>query len=189
MNKNLVLIGDSLTFGYGVRKNESWAYRLNSNLSYNIINKGINGDTTTSMLDRFYDDVISIKPDLIFIMGGTNDLLTGRSVLSIVENISLMIDDALNNGIDIILGIPPYIIKEMANKLFLPSPYYTYCHDNLPILKNELINLSTRKNIKYLDLYTLTKINVEKNIFTDGIHLNFLGNTIILNEVLRVVNK
>ena len=36
-------------------------------------------------------------------------------------------------------------------------------------------------------LYTLTKNNLDKSIFLDGIHLNSLGNNLILEEILRVL--
>ena len=66
MNQNsvdLVLIGDSLTFGYGVPKKDSWVYKLQEKYPYkNILNKGINGDTTSSMLTRYYKDVLIKKP-------------------------------------------------------------------------------------------------------------------------------
>lgn len=104
MKNNFVFIGDSLTFGYGVHKNDSWVYRISKKLNYNIINKGINGDTTPSMLNRFYEDVIAENPSNIFIMGGTNDLLSGRNIYSIIDNIELMINDIVTNT-NIFIGI------------------------------------------------------------------------------------
>ena len=45
--KNLVMFGDSLTYGYGVYKKDSVAALLqNSFADFNIINSGVNGDTT-----------------------------------------------------------------------------------------------------------------------------------------------
>lgn len=188
MNNNFVLLGDSLTFGYGVSKQDSWAYKLSLNCNYTIINKGINGDTTISMLDRFYTDVLLNNPKKLFIMGGTNDLLCGKTVSSIIENFSLMLTDIKKNKIETIIGIPPYIMKEKANILFMPSSYYSYCENNLPILRNALIALCNENNLSFIDLYSLTKNNINKNIFIDGIHLNKLGNELILNEFLRLAN-
>ncbi|WP_143317480.1 GDSL-type esterase/lipase family protein [Clostridium sp. HBUAS56017] len=184
LNKKLVLIGDSITFGYGVNKKDSWVYNLSKNLPLEIINKGINGDTTPSILNRFYEDVIALNPDYIFIMGGTNDLLCGRSISSIKDNISEMIKDSL--GKNLIIGIPPCIIKEMAENLFMPSTHYTHCKNSLPILRKELIDLCQNYSVKYIDFYKLTFDNIGKNIFIDGIHLNSLGNNIMLNEFLKV---
>lgn len=188
MNNNFVFLGDSLTFGYGVPYNEGWVCRLSKETNLNIINKGINGDTTPSMLDRFYEDVALNNPSKIFFMGGTNDLLLGHSIESIVNNIEEIIKESLKITDEVFIGIPPYIIKEMANKLFIPSPFYSYCEESLPILRIQLINLCNSYNIKYLDLYMLTKENINKKIYIDGIHLNFLGNTLILNKALNTFN-
>lgn len=185
MNKKLVLLGDSLTFGYGVNKKDSWAYNLSKHLPFEIINKGINGDTTSSMLDRFYEDVSSLNPDYVFVMGGSNDLLCGRTISSIIANIEEIIKDYSSKNI--IIGIPPCIIKKMAEKLFMPSSLYTYLETSLPLLRTELIDLCNTYSIKYIDFYSLTLNNIDKNIFIDGIHLNSLGNNLMLNEVLNTL--
>jgi hypothetical protein len=74
-------------------------------------------------------------------MGGTNDLLLGRSVVSIINNLELMIKEGVNINSEIIIGIPPKIIGEMANSLFSPSHLYDYAENELLTLKNELIKL------------------------------------------------
>ncbi|MGG7176980.1 GDSL-type esterase/lipase family protein [Clostridium paraputrificum] len=188
LNEKFVFIGDSITFGYGVPKNQGWVSKLSTTLKSEVINKGVNGDTTPSMLNRFYEDVITHNPKYIFIMGGTNDLLSGRSIDSILSNITEMINEGIEANSTIYIGIPPYIIKEMANKLFIPSPFYSYCENSLPILRTELINLCKKRAIKYFDFYNLTLDNLDKNIYIDGIHLNFLGNTFLLNEAIKVLS-
>ena len=185
MKKLLVLMGDSLTFGYGNPKKDTWAYKLSKEIDIEVINKGINGDITPSMLSRFYRDVSSLSPSKVFIMGGTNDLLSGRSVKSIIDNIELMIKESINSHI--IIGIPPYIKKEMAEKLFSPSNFYDYCINNLPLLRDELINLCNKYSINYVDLYSLTIKNIDKDIYIDGIHLNSKGNDLILNAILKLI--
>ena len=72
----IVCIGDSLTSGFGVFKDKRWTELMIKNHKLNIINKGINGDTTTGMLCRFFDDVLSLKPSLAIIMGGCNDFIS-----------------------------------------------------------------------------------------------------------------
>ena len=184
--KKFIFIGDSLTYGYGVYKEDSWVNKISSLNKLNILNKGVNGDTTPSMLNRFFNDVTSKCPDYIFLMGGTNDLLCGRSVKSIIDNIEEMIKEALSIKSNIFIGIPPNIIPKMANKLFMPSDLYTYCEKNLPLLRVELLNLCANYNICYIDFYTLCNKNLYKNIFLDGIHLNSLGNDIMFKEACKI---
>lgn len=192
MSNNFIFIGDSLTFGYGINKNKSWIEKL-TNISFiksnkfNIINKGINGNTTTDMLNRFSEDVSSLNPNSIFIMGGTNDLLSNRSISLIIDNIEIMIKEGLLYTQNIYLGIPPYIIKKDAYKLFMPSLTYDYCENNLPILRENLIILSKKYNIKYIDFYTETKD--KNNIFIDGLHFNEDGHNLFLNLFLEVLQN
>lgn len=184
MNNNLdiIYIGDSLTFGYGVAKEKSWVFKLTQSLSFLSLNKACNGETTTSMLARYYKDVLVNLPSRIFIMGGTNDLLLGRSVASIVTNIELMIKDGLNINSEITIGIPPKIIGEMANALFSPSHLYTYAENNVLILKEELINICNNYKIPFINFYDLT---IDRNdIYLDGIHLTSLGHELLYKEAL-----
>lgn len=188
--KNFIFIGDSLTFGYGITKNKSWIGKLTDtrfvkNENFKIINKGINGNTTTDMLNRFSEDVSILNPSYIFIMGGTNDLLSNREVSLIISNIELMIKEGLTITKDIYLGIPPCIIKEDAYKLFMPSLTYDYCEKTLPILRDELIRLCKLYNISYIDFYTST--NNKKDIFIDGIHFNEVGHNLLYNLFLNEI--
>lgn len=181
-NFDIIFFGDSLTFGYGVPKQDSWVYKLTQNFSFSSLNKSCNGDTTTSMLSRYYNHVLIYGPSKIFIMGGTNDLLLGRSVISIIDNIELMIKDGLNISSEIIIGIPPKIIGQIANQLFLPSHLYSYAENELLILKTKLIKLCIDYEIQFINFYDLT---LDKNdLYLDGIHLNSAGHEFMFKEAL-----
>ena len=103
------------------------------------------------MLNRFYTDVVLNNPKYIFIMGGTNDLLLGRSIDTIIENINLMILDAKKISAKTYIGIPPCIIKDLAERLFMPSDFYTYAEKSLPLLKEALISLCKKHKIQYVN--------------------------------------
>lgn len=183
-NIDLIFFGDSLTYGYGVSRENSWVYRSGAELGINYINKAQNGDTTPSMLSRYYSDVIKYKPSRIFIMGGTNDLLCGRSVSSIIENIEIMIKDAYEINSKVILGIPPALIPSMAEKLFIPSSFYNYAEQNLSKLKNELISLSNKYKTDLINFYN---INFTKDLYIDGLHLTSKGNEIMFKEAIKIL--
>ena len=70
MKDNFVFLGDSLTFGYGVNKKNCWVTLFENNTNFNIINKGVNGSTTTDMLVRFDKDVINLMGKSMSTMGG-----------------------------------------------------------------------------------------------------------------------
>ncbi|VYU18737.1 Esterase TesA precursor [Clostridium tertium] len=193
-HENFIFIGDSLTFGYGVNKNKSWVesfnkFSLDKNKYFKIINKGINGNTTTDMLNRFTEDVTNLNPTKVFIMGGTNDLLSNRSIDLIIDNIELMIKETLTYNADIIVGIPPRIIKEDAYRLFMPSLTYNYCEESLPILREALMKLCMKYKLKYVDFYTLTStLNHNNNYYIDGIHFNENGHKLLLEEFMKNID-
>lgn len=182
INIDIIFFGDSLTFGYGVKKQDSWVYKITQTIFATSLNKACNGATTSYMLSQYYTDVLKYSPSNIFLMCGTNDLLLGRSVKSIIENIELIVKDTLDINSNLILGIPPAIIGEMANKLFTPSSLYEYAEKNIILLKNELISLCNNYNLKFINFYDITVNN--KDIYLDGIHLSSIGHELMYQEAL-----
>ena len=67
------------------------------------IDKGISGQNTTRMLARFQKDVVDQEPQVVVIMGGTNDLAQGVSKEDIVSNIGQMAEMAVGAGIKVVM--------------------------------------------------------------------------------------
>ena len=73
----IACIGDSITFGYEIEETQKWTTLLSEELNVEVVNCGINGDTTAGMLSRF-DAILDLhKPTHVIITGGTNDLWFG----------------------------------------------------------------------------------------------------------------
>ena len=74
-------------------------------------NRGISGQTTAQMVLRFYPDVVALKPRVVHIMAGTNDVAGNLGPVSddtIVANLTAMLDMANANHIRVVLAsIPP----------------------------------------------------------------------------------
>lgn len=174
---NIVCIGDSLTFGYGIRKIDSWCSLLDNIPSFNVINKGINGDSSVGILSRFYEDVLTLTPSLCIIMCGSNDILANRSVRSILDNVHLMVEDCKTQGIIPLIMSPPKIYSTLATKLWSNNINYDIINSNLEILSNELSSYCTFQNIKFIDIYNL--LPYKKIYFTDGLHISEEGNRYI----------
>src|SRR5204863_6964469 len=95
----VVFMGDSITEGWG----RSFS-KLFPDKPY--IGRGISSQTTQQMLVRFRPDVIALKPKVVVILGGTNDIAgnTGRSTQEMIEdNLMSMIDLAKANDIKVVL--------------------------------------------------------------------------------------
>jgi lysophospholipase L1-like esterase len=70
------------------------------------IGRGISGQTTPQMLVRFRQDVVALKPKVVVILAGTNDIAgnTGPSSLEMIEdNLASMTEIAQANGIRVVL--------------------------------------------------------------------------------------
>src|SRR6478735_755220 len=70
------------------------------------VGRGISGQTTPQMLVRFRQDVVALKPQVVVILGGTNDIAgnTGPSTLEMIEdNLASMTELARANGIRVVL--------------------------------------------------------------------------------------
>jgi lysophospholipase L1-like esterase len=99
----VVFMGDSIT--------EGWSDKTPSAFSSGRVNRGIGGQTTPQMLVRFRQDVVELKPQVVHIMAGTNDIAgnTGPASLEMIQaNFMSMVDIARSNGIAVIVAsIPP----------------------------------------------------------------------------------
>lgn len=91
----ILAFGDSLTAGYGLKKNEAFPARLEQALKANdhdvtVINSGQSGDTTGAGLSRV-EWALFDKPDLVILELGANDMLRGLPVTATKENLSEII--------------------------------------------------------------------------------------------------
>jgi len=97
--KRVVFMGNSIT--------EAWVnYSPNFFSDNNYIGRGISGQVTHQMLIRFRADVIALKPKLVVILAGTNDIAQNSGPVSIEEvadNIKSMAEMALQNNIEVII--------------------------------------------------------------------------------------
>ncbi len=95
----VVFMGNSITQG--------WAPRFAAMFPGKpYIGRGISGQTTPQMLVRFRQDVIALRPRVVVILAGTNDIAgnTGPSTLEMIQdNIASMAELAAANGIQVVL--------------------------------------------------------------------------------------
>lgn len=148
---NIVMLGDSLT------NRVAWNELLNYK---NIVNRGIDGDTTEGFLNRL-DSIIKLKPQWVFIMGGINDMNYRVDVDGIFENYKKIIK----------------VISDEGIKPVVQSTLYTQMVPfNKKVTKlNELLEAYCIKNkIDYIELNSvLSKDSFLNDEFTsDGLHLN-----------------
>ncbi|MFC5080352.1 GDSL-type esterase/lipase family protein [Vibrio thalassae] len=86
IREKIVLMGDSLTAGWGLAATQNWSDKLSqAHPNLEFINCGVPGDTTTGMLARFKQQVVDRNPKFVVIFGGLNDLNWGTDINVIAE--------------------------------------------------------------------------------------------------------
>src|ERR1700676_1744578 len=96
----VVFMGDSITEGWSSPQNGGFFP------GKPYINRGISGQTTPQMLLRFRSDVVNLHPQVVVIMGGTNDIAGNTGVIPLEETegkLASMAELAHANGIRVIL--------------------------------------------------------------------------------------
>jgi len=110
-----LIVGDSLSAGYGLAENESWVTLLQNRLSakhydYRVVNASISGDTTGGGLRRLPRALQIHAPDIVLLELGGNDGLRGTPVAVIRSNLARMIELGQAAGAKVILAgmlMPP----------------------------------------------------------------------------------
>lgn len=182
----IVCIGDSLTYGYGVRKSLCWVERLRASLGIEIINEGVNGDTTSGILSRSYDDVIEQKPSHTIYMAGVNDLLLGRSLERLIDNVEVFLKEVMFHDIIPIIGIPIPICSEMAKVVWSPAVDYDRVNDVLAQYREWITANCKQYQLLYIDFYKLFEALSSKaesrKYYLDGLHPTAEGHELMLKE-------
>lgn len=114
-NKTLLILGDSLSAGYGISLRQGWVSLLEDRLektghSYQVVNKSISGETTLGVKVRLDNILSQLTPDVTVVELGGNDGLRGFSPEEIRNNLSNILDRLLASGSRVLLipmKLPP----------------------------------------------------------------------------------
>ena len=161
----VVFLGDSIT--------EFWTLS-DSFLGKPYVNRGISGQTTPQILLRFRQDVIALKPKVVVILAGTNDIAenTGPTTLAAIEdNLTSMVDLAERNGIRVVLSS------------LLPALQYPWRPDLAPVEKIRALNdwmkdYAAKERLVFIDYHSAMandKRGLKAELSADGVHPNKAG--------------
>ena len=152
------------------------------------INRGISGQTTPQMLVRFRQDVINLKPSVVVILAGINDIAgnTGPSTIEmIVNNISSMTELAKANDIKVILCsvLPAYQFP--WRKKLKPA-------EKVVKLNSLLKGYADQQNLVFVDYFTPmadASNGLKKELGDDGVHPNLDGYLIMEPLIENAIEK
>ena len=95
--KTILLLGDSLSAGYGLKKIEDgWPTLLQARLSekypdYQLVNDSVSGETTSNGLFKLPSALAAYHPDIVIVAYGANDGLRGLDLNAMKKNLTQMI--------------------------------------------------------------------------------------------------
>jgi len=165
----VVFMGDSITEGWHLET--SFAAKP-------YINRGISGQTSPQMVLRFRQDVIDLKPKVVVILAGTNDVAGNTGPMTPEEtenNLASMADLATFNHIRVVLcSITPAFDFPWAPGL-QPAP-------RIDALNEWIRNYASEKGYVYVDYHSAMKDardGLPANLSHDGVHPNPAGYAIM----------
>ena len=108
----LLVLGDSLSAGYGINQENGWVALLDEDLGdeHRIINGSISGDTTGGGLNRLPRLLEEFSPDFVLLELGGNDGLRGQPLALMKSNLQAMINLVREAGAEPVLfgmRLPP----------------------------------------------------------------------------------
>jgi len=173
--QRVVFMGDSITDGWDAPNNGGFFP------GKPYINRGISGQTTPQMLIRFRRDVIELKPKVVVILAGTNDIAgnTGPTTLEAIEdNLTTMAELARANDIRVVFAsLLPISDYEVRNGQPIVQSQRRP-PEKIKALNEWMKNYAAAHHLTYLDYYSAMvdeKGSLKNELSDDGLHPNVAG--------------
>ena len=158
---DVVFMGDSIT--------EGWANTDPDFFKNGIVGRGISAQTTPQMLVRMYADVVALRPRVVHIMAGTNDIAHNTGPMTAQDtqnNIMAMCEIAWSHKIRIVLGSVPPAAKYWWRPEANPKPEALALNDWIRAYAKQI-------NAKYADYAAAlsdAQGNVKLELAKDEVH-------------------
>lgn len=179
---DVVFMGNSITEGWVKSHPEFFSEN-------NYTGRGISGQTTSQMLLRFQSDVIALKPKLVVINAGTNDIAQNTGIYDpdfTFNNIKAMADIAQNNGIKVIIA------SVLPAAVFPWRKEITEVSQKVDALNNRLKQYAGSNKFIFVDYNTAmrdAKGGMREGLSKDGIHPVPAGYAIMEPMIKNAINK
>lgn len=194
----LICLGDSITYGYGVRSAQRWTTLVGQALAYPVTNLGVSGDTTGGMLARLNAEVIpplrekplGMRPTVL-LMGGVNDIFYSGVDTGARANMGAMVQQVLTAGGRCVMLSPlavsfPTVTPEWQ-EVMRPS--------NNAVLEayHQWLALFCRTfRVPYIELYDLLRDESgvpRPELYLDGLHPTAEGHRIMAGRIAAALEK
>lgn len=183
--RKIVCLGDSITYGFPYGPQASWVHLAAQALSLEMVNAGVNGDTTAQMRARFASAVLREMPAYVIIMGGTNDAWVGTALPEVQENVRAMTAEALVHGICPVIGLPaPVNLSALGN---FPGEDIREFTGDLDVFRNWMRAFARECALPVIDFYSAllnpATGQADPSYFVDEGHPNEKGYRVLFEAV------
>jgi len=170
----LLVLGDSISAGYGVPPAKIWVKLLEQRLaakgySYQVVNAAVSGDTTAGGVSRLPAMLRQHRPEVVVIELGGNDGLRGLRLKNTRENLQAMVRMAQKSGAKVLLlgiNLPPSQGVKYVNDFHAMYP-----------------SVSKATGAAFLPGF-LEKVGTDPDMMqADGIHPNSLGQPVLVDTM------
>ncbi len=166
--RKVVLMGDSIT--------DNWASYTGTFFADNgWVGRGISGQVSAQMLVRFMAEVVALRPKIVHIMAGTNDIAGNKDPYdpqATVNNLTAMASLAKSNGIKVVMAsVPPAL--SFGWRLQLGNP-----HDRIVALNAWVKGFCAAQHHTYLDYWPVLATpegGLKTELANDSVHPNKAG--------------
>lgn len=171
----LLVLGDSLSAGYGINQENGWVALLDEDLGdeHRIINGSISGDTTGGGLNRLPRLLEEFSPDFVLLELGGNDGLRGQPLALMKSNLQTMINLVREAGAEPVLfgmRLPPNYGRRYSDAFAAVYPQLSEAEDVL-LIPFQLEELSVTEGM----------------IQEDGLHPTAMAQPIIKEVIKRYI--
>ena len=179
----VVFFGDSITDFW--RLNEYFPDR-------SFVNRGISGQITGEMLGRLKADVINLRPSVVVILAGTNDLARGIPLTGIEDNLLMMADLCDTYKIKVVFAsvLPVSDYHKTENKSYERTTARPPIFINA--LNEWLTSFCANRHHVYLNYHAAmvdAKGELKEDLGDDGLHPNAKGYRIMAPLALEAIQK
>ncbi|MFT3749203.1 MAG: SGNH/GDSL hydrolase family protein [Agriterribacter sp.] len=197
--KKVIFFGDSITqAGVGPTGYITVLQQLlaasGRDKNFELIGAGIGGNKVYDLYLRLEDDVLSKKPDLVFIYVGINDVWhkrsygTGTDADKFEKFYNKLIDKIQAAGAKVVICTPTIIGEKKDYVNELDGDLNKYAEIIRGIAKNKNVELIDLRKATVAYIYTHNPEDKTKDILTsDGVHMNETGNKFLADQFLPFI--
>jgi lysophospholipase L1-like esterase len=165
----ILAFGDSLTVGVGTDAQQNYPSVLAQLSGRKVVAAGVSGEVSAQGRERLVSELARVRPDLLILLHGGNDILRNRSAAELKANLEAMIGLARQECVQVVLlGVPEKSLFSAA------APVY--------------VELAEQHDLVFIE-DLLSDLLRDSSMKSDAIHLNTQGYRALAEGIYRVLQQ